>query len=84
MHIFNITVVILAQDNREMTNNKQQLHGLMFLANRLIVLTSLNTDRGLLADRENASCQRDKIKGREKLQATKPNYLKMQNPAPQL
>lgn len=84
MHIFNITVVILAQDIREMTNNKQQLHDLMFLANRLIVLTSLNPDRGLLADSENASCQRDKIKEGEKLQATKPNYLKMQNPAPQL
>lgn len=83
MHIFNITVVILAQDIREMTNNKQQLHDLMFLANRLIVLTSLNPDRSLLADNENASYQKDK-KGREKLQATKPNYLKMQNPATQL
>lgn len=84
MHIFNITVVILAHDIREVTKNKQQLHDLMFLANRLIVLTSLNPDRSLLADSENASCQRNKIKGKEKLQATKSNYLKMQNPAHQL
>lgn len=64
MHILNIAVVILAQDIRKRKTTNKQLIVIMFLANRLTVLTALNPDRCLPANSENASCQRDKIKGR--------------------